>query len=85
MSTQAETCYLVLRKKQKRFAFWPGVSVRALSKKPTLHPDEIAVRLRITYDEALFERPQIAASLTLDENLVQTAEVEVEQQEPADA
>jgi len=63
--------YLVLRRSGWR------LSARWLKTKPTsTTPNEVVVHLSVEVPDALFERPQLTAVLTVDRSKVPSAEIE---------
>jgi hypothetical protein len=57
--------YLVVKKISNYKA-----SARITDKKPSLHPDEIAIYLTISVPDALFQRPALKADIKIDEKVV---------------
>ncbi|MBX3008653.1 MAG: hypothetical protein KF816_11590 [Melioribacteraceae bacterium] len=57
--------YLVV----KKISNWKA-STRITDKKPSLHPDEIAIYLTISVPDALFQRPALKADIKIDEKVV---------------
>ncbi len=57
--------YLVI----KKCSVWKA-SARITDKKPSLHPDEIAIYLSINIPDTLFQRPALKAEIKIEEKLV---------------
>jgi hypothetical protein len=57
--------YLVVKKISNYKA-----SARITDKKPSLHPDEIAIYLTISVPDALFQRPALKAHITINQSVV---------------
>ena len=53
-------------------------SVRVLKGQPNLHFDEVSIRLNLEIPDAVFERPQFCADLTVPETAIQSTEIPVE-------
>jgi hypothetical protein len=57
--------YLIVKKCNS----WKA-SARVTDKKPSLHPDEVAIYLTINIPDTLFQRPALKAEIKIDENTV---------------
>ena len=53
-------------------------SVKATSKRVSLKPDEVAISVRLSLPDALFERPQLKAVLTVPDDKVFPHQIDVE-------
>ena len=69
--------YLILRRVGRGPQKRPRLVGRVTKTKPSLKADELAVRIEVSIDDELFERPSLSASLTLDERHVQRSEIEI--------
>lgn len=57
--------YLII----KKFSGWKAAA-RITDKKPSLHPDEIAIYLSINIPDTLFQRPALKAEIKIEDKLV---------------
>lgn len=65
--------YIVLSGRKARGYQWRELKAQRLIKStnhlPTTHTDEIAIRVNVSVPEALFERPELTVSITVDGDL----------------
>ncbi len=61
--------YLVISATKNRYGSY-GSSIRLVEKVPTLKGNEISLRLKLNIPNAVFERPQLTAEMTVPDNAV---------------
>ncbi len=67
--------YIIIEGKKGKYGSHMTAKVRLVSKVPTLKGNEISLKLRLDIPQAVFERPQLTAALTVPDSAVSDIQI----------